>query len=57
MTILPMIKTCPACRKKYSWNPDVGHFKCPHCGGLGDGKKHVFRKLLVRKTKSQNKNG
>ncbi len=51
MTILPMIKTCPACHKKYSWNPDVGHFKCPHCGGLGDGKKHVFRKLFGKKNK------
>jgi len=35
MTILPMYKTCPKCHKKYSWNPDVGKFNCPHCGGLG----------------------
>lgn len=49
MTILPIIKTCPACHKKYSWNPDVGRFRCPHCGGLGDGKKHFFRNLFEKK--------
>lgn len=51
MTIFPELKTCPDCHKKYSWNPDLGHFRCPNCGGLGDGKKHVFRKLFDKKKK------
>ena len=29
MTMVPMIKKCPKCHKKYSWNPDVGNFNCP----------------------------
>ena len=35
MTMLPMWKKCPKCHKKYDWNPDVGHFNCPYCHGLG----------------------
>jgi predicted RNA-binding Zn-ribbon protein involved in translation (DUF1610 family) len=49
MTILLELKTCPACHRRYSRNPDLGHFRCPHCGGLGDGKKHFFRKLFEKK--------
>ena len=54
MTIVPMFKKCPKCKKKYSWNPDVGHMWCPNCGpfsmpGAGDipwkGKiKDIFGK-------------
>ena len=36
MTIAPMWETCPKCHKKYSRNPDVGNFHCPHCYGLGE---------------------
>lgn len=46
MTMVPEWKTCPKCRKKYSWNPDVGQFKCPHCGGLGK-KNGILPKLFM----------
>ena len=41
MTLVPVYKKCPKCKKKYSWNPDVGHMWCPTCGpaslpGAGD---------------------
>ena len=52
MTIFPEYKTCPACHKKYSWNPDLGHFMCPHCHGLGTGKKNVFEKIFGKKKDS-----
>lgn len=34
MTIMPMFKICPKCKRKYSWNPDAGNMWCPHCGLL-----------------------
>lgn len=49
MSLLPNWKTCPKCHKKYSLNPDVGHFFCPHCHGLGKGKENIFDKLLKKK--------
>jgi len=35
MTMVPMFKKCPRCKRRYSWNPDVGQMWCPHCGPLG----------------------
>lgn len=35
MTMLPMYKKCSRCKRKYSWNPDVGKMWCPYCGPLG----------------------
>ena len=35
MSLLPMYKICPKCKRKYSWNPDVGKIHCPHCGVIG----------------------
>lgn len=35
MTMVPMYKTCSRCKRKYSWNPDVGKMWCPYCGPLG----------------------
>lgn len=34
MTMIPVMKKCPKCKKKYSWNPDVGKLWCPTCGPL-----------------------
>lgn len=34
MTMMPMYKTCSKCKRKYSWNPDVGRMLCPYCGQL-----------------------
>jgi hypothetical protein len=41
MSMLPVFKRCLKCKRKYSWNPDVGKMWCPYCGplslpGLGD---------------------
>lgn len=35
MTMVPMFKKCQRCKRRYSWNPDVGQMWCPHCGPLG----------------------
>lgn len=35
MTMVPMFKKCPRCKKRYSWNPDVGKIRCPYCGSCG----------------------
>ena len=35
MTIVPMFKVCSKCKKRYSWNPDVGKIICPYCKGIG----------------------
>lgn len=34
MTLIPVYKKCSKCKKKYSWNPDVGNMFCPNCGFL-----------------------
>ena len=35
MTLVPMRKQCPKCKKWYNWNPDVGKVYCPKCYGTG----------------------
>lgn len=36
MSMVAEMKKCPKCKKKYSFNPDVGlGLFCPHCAGLG----------------------
>ena len=35
MTMVPLYKKCPRCKRSYSWNPDVGRMWCPYCGPLG----------------------
>ena len=32
MTLRPMYRKCPKCKKTYTWNPDVGKMFCPRCG-------------------------
>lgn len=33
MSLLPMHKKCRKCKKKYSFDPDVGRgLVCPYCG-------------------------
>lgn len=57
MTLIPVYKKCPRCKKKYSWNPDVGHMWCPDCGitsrpGAGDiPKKKKLGDILGIKNK------
>lgn len=31
MTIRADIRHCKKCGNMWSWNPDVGNFKCPYC--------------------------
>jgi len=59
MTIFPELITCPVCHKKYSRNPDLGHIRCPNCGGLGSKKMNIFEKILGKKEDSSGsvKNG
>ena len=32
MTIVPIVKRCSKCKRKYTWNPDSGKMWCPNCG-------------------------
>lgn len=52
MTIIPMYKTCPKCHKRYSWNPDVGRFNCPYCGGIGRPGK-LLKAILTKRKKGK----
>lgn len=31
MTYMPQYKICSKCKRRYSWNPDVGNLCCPYC--------------------------
>ena len=42
MTLKPMYRKCPKCKKTYSWNPDVGKMFCPGCGSLSSSGKWDF---------------
>ena len=53
MTMMPMYKICPKCRKKYSWNPDVGKFFCPYCHGLGEEKGTLLGRIFGDKKKEK----
>lgn len=53
MTMGPIWKTCPKCKKKYSWNPDVGRFFCPHCHGIGEEKESIWDKIFKGKKKEE----
>ncbi|MGN0610131.1 MAG: hypothetical protein ACI4J6_13055 [Oscillospiraceae bacterium] len=34
MSMMPMYKICPHCKRRYSYDPSTGSlgFICPHCG-------------------------
>lgn len=53
MTIIAEWKKCPECHKKYSWNPDLGRFRCPHCGGLGKKNEGPLDLFLGNKKKDK----
>ena len=59
MTMIPMYKRCPICKKKYSWNPDVGQMFCPNCisGGTKETGKEIVGKIadILSKKKGENK--
>lgn len=56
MTMIPMWKKCTKCHKKYDWNPDIGHFICPYCHGLGKPSGSILRKALYKRKDSQEEN-
>ncbi len=35
MTMVPIYKKCSRCKRRYSWNPDVGKMRCPYCKSFG----------------------
>ncbi len=56
MTMVPMYKKCPRCRRRYSWNPDAGQMWCPYCGligkpGLDDNPWKKIKDILKGKRK------
>lgn len=52
MTMVPMWKKCPKCHNSYNWNPDVGQFKCPYCGGVGMPLSNLMDLILKKKKKT-----
>ena len=54
MTMLPMYKKCPICKRTYSWNPDVGRMFCPYCTSIGEiGKTNPLWKIIEDKLKDK----
>ncbi|WP_075721741.1 hypothetical protein [Roseburia sp. 499] len=51
MTMVPMMKRCPKCHRRFNWNPDVRNFICPYCRGLGNPGKTILEKILGKKNK------
>lgn len=50
MTMLPMYKICPVCKRQYSWNPDIGMMFCPRCKVAPFYKgMEILLKLLKKK--------
>lgn len=56
MSIVPMMKKCPKCKKKYSWNPDVmvGLY-CPHCAEMGLPPQTTLEEILRKNKEKSNK--
>lgn len=49
MTMMPMFKICPVCRKGYCWNPDAGINICPNCiKKLGKYTWELLGKILKK---------
>lgn len=56
MTMVPMFKECPRCKRKYLWNPDVGKMWCPYCGsrsipGAGELPLKIIKEIFLGKKK------
>lgn len=46
MTLMPMYKVCPFCRRRYSWNPDAMQIRCPYCRGIAPMTHEVLKKIV-----------
>ena len=57
MSFVPEYRICPKCKRKYSWDPDVGHLTCPYCSG--EKKAHTDLLNIVKYffKKRENKTG
>ena len=56
MTMRAEFRTCPRCKRKYSWNPDVGKMWCPTCGPgsiIGKAGKTILDILLNKPGKKK----
>lgn len=52
MSMMPIYKVCPRCRRRYLWNPDTGQTGCPNCGGMkkaGAKALGAFLKNVMKK--------
>ncbi|MDO4987638.1 MAG: hypothetical protein Q4E17_01205 [Synergistes sp.] len=49
MTIVPIWRRCPKCHRRYSWNPDVGHFNCPFCYGMENLDEGLVTRIFGKK--------
>ena len=47
MSLFPVYRICPKCKRINSFNPDVGRLYCPTCGPLTT--KILLDRLLKRK--------
>ena len=55
MTMVPIWKICPKCKKKYDWNPDVGRMTCPYC--LRKEQRKTVLGRIFRKKKNGDRDG
>lgn len=46
MTMMPVYKVCPSCRRKYSWNPDAMKMQCPYCHGVAPMMHEALKKIV-----------
>jgi len=53
MSFIPMEKKCPKCKKKYTYNPDMGQgLYCPYCAKFGLPPKNTLEDILRKKQKN-----
>ena len=55
MTMIPIWKICPNCKRKYDWNPDVGRMTCPYC--LRKEQRKTVLGRIFRKKKNGDRDG
>lgn len=55
MSLVPEWKICPKCKKKYSRNPDLMHFDCPYCHGLGKPDGGILDGIFGKKKEKEEK--
>lgn len=51
MSMKPMMKKCPKCKRMYDYNPDVGVKSCPYCQGQTLQKIEKIQEIFKKKPK------